>query len=90
MIENTWVKFDSKSNDGVFVAYSMNSKDYRVYNLRTQTIMESVNIVVDVANDFLNFSKDENISNLIEESGDEAILSQPAETPRKIEFGSRV
>ena len=32
-------KFDAKSDDGVFLGYSMNSKVYRVYNMRTQTIM---------------------------------------------------
>ena len=62
-------KFDSKSDDGVFLGYSMNSKAYHVYNMRTQTIMESVNVVVDDANDLSDFSKEENISSLIEESG---------------------
>ena len=50
-------KFDSKSDDGVFFGYSMNSKAYRVYNMRTQTIMEFVNVVVDDANDLSDFSK---------------------------------
>ena len=79
-------KFDSKSDDGVFLGYSMNNKAYRVYNMRTQTIIESVNVVVDDANDFF-FSKEENISSLIEESGDEVGLTQSGETSRNIEFG---
>ena len=45
-------KFDSKSDDGIFLGYSMNSKAYSVYNMRTQTMMEFVNVVVDDANDF--------------------------------------
>ena len=60
---------------------------YCVYNMRTQTIMESMNVVVDDANDLSYFSKEENISSLIEESGNEVGLSQPAETPRKVDFG---
>ena len=48
-------KFDSKSNDGVFLGYFMSIKAYCVYNMRTQTIMESINVVVDDANDFSDF-----------------------------------
>ena len=80
-------KFDSKCNNGVFLGYSMNSNAYRVYKMGTQTIMESINVVVDDANDLSDFLKEENISSLIEESSDEVGLSQPAKTPRKIDFG---
>ena len=45
-------KFDSKSDQGVFLGYSNNSRAYRVYNMRIQTIMEFVNVVVDDHNDF--------------------------------------
>ena len=45
-------KFDSKSDQGVFLGYSNNSIAYRVYNMRTQTIMESANVVVDDHSDF--------------------------------------
>ena len=50
-------KFDAKSDDGVFLGYSNNSKTYCVYNMRTQTIMESANIVIDDSCDFLNFQR---------------------------------
>ena len=40
-------KFDSKSEKGIFVGYSMTSKAYRVYNFRTKNIMESTNVVID-------------------------------------------
>ena len=33
-------KFDSKSDTSVFLGYSNNSKAYRVFNMRMQTIME--------------------------------------------------
>ena len=39
-------KFDAKSNKGYFLGYSSTSRAYRVYNLRTKTIMESLNVVI--------------------------------------------
>ena len=36
-------KFQTKSDKGVFLGYSPNSRAYRIYNLRTKTIMESIN-----------------------------------------------
>jgi len=40
-------KFDSKSDEGIFLGYSINSRAYWVFNKRTETIMESINVVVD-------------------------------------------
>lgn len=40
-------KLDAKSDEGVFLGYSNNSRAYRVYNKRTQAIIESANVVVD-------------------------------------------
>ena len=40
-------KFDAKSDEGIFLGYSTNSRAYRVYNKRTKTVMESINIVID-------------------------------------------
>ena len=39
-------KFDAKRNKGYFLGYSSTSRAYRVYNLRTKTIMESSNVVI--------------------------------------------
>ena len=50
-------KFYSKSNTGIFLGYSNNSKTYHVFNMRTQTIMESTNVVIDGSCDFSEFSK---------------------------------
>ena len=50
-------KFDSKSDTGVFLGYSNNSKAYRVFNMRTQIIMESTNVVIDDSFDFLSFQR---------------------------------
>ncbi|XP_024196068.1 uncharacterized protein LOC112199259 [Rosa chinensis] len=40
-------KFDARSNDGIFLGYSVNSQAYRVYNKRTKIVMESINISID-------------------------------------------
>ena len=39
-------KFDAKSDEGYFLWYSSTSRAYRVYYLRTKTIMESSNVVI--------------------------------------------
>ena len=39
-------KFDAKSDKGYFLRYSSTSRAYRVYNLRTKTVMESSNVVI--------------------------------------------
>jgi hypothetical protein len=40
-------KFDVKSDEGIFLGYSMNSKAYRVNNKRSLTIEESIHVVFD-------------------------------------------
>nr|GMC75233.1 mRNA-decapping enzyme-like protein [Ipomoea batatas] len=40
-------KFEAKSDEGIFLRYSINSKAYRVFNKRTNTIQESANVTVD-------------------------------------------
>jgi hypothetical protein len=40
-------KFDTKSDEGIFLGYSTNSWAYRVFNKRTETVMESINVIVD-------------------------------------------
>ncbi|GJR92731.1 putative ribonuclease H-like domain-containing protein [Tanacetum coccineum] len=37
-------KFDRKSDEGFFVEYSLNSKAFRVYNIRTRKVEESLHI----------------------------------------------
>ena len=39
-------KFDATSDKGFFLRYSTSSKAYKVYNLRTKTMMESANVVI--------------------------------------------
>ena len=40
-------KFDARSDEGIFLGYSLKIKAYRCYNQRTKTIMESTNVRID-------------------------------------------
>ena len=40
-------KFDARSDEGMFLVYSLKRKAYRCYNLITKTIMESANLRID-------------------------------------------
>ena len=53
-------KFDSRSNEGIFLRYSSTSKAYWVYNKRTMKVMETMNVVIDESSDssFEKFSKE--------------------------------
>ena len=44
-------KFDSRSDEGIFLDYSSTSKAYRVYNKRTMKVMETVNVVIEESSD---------------------------------------
>ncbi|KAI3729562.1 hypothetical protein L6452_18223 [Arctium lappa] len=44
-------KFSPKAGEGVFIGYSQHAKAYRVYNKRTKTVVESVNVTFDEAAD---------------------------------------
>ena len=50
----------------MFLSYSINSRAYRVLNLRTKTIMGSINVVVDDFNDFTSVSsEDESVTDVV-------------------------
>lgn len=51
-------KLDPKSDYGLFLGYSTNSRSYRVFNTITQVTMESINIVVDESIKEANVTKD--------------------------------
>ena len=42
-------KFDTQSDEGIFLGYSSTSKAYRVFNKRTRKVMETINVVIDEA-----------------------------------------
>ena len=44
-------KFDSWSDEGIFLDYSSTSKANRVYNKRTMKVMETVNVVIEESSD---------------------------------------
>ena len=44
-------KFDSRSDEGIFLVYFSTSKAYRVYNKGTMKVMETVNVVIDESSD---------------------------------------
>jgi len=47
-------KMDPKRVEEIFSGYSTNSRAYKVYNSRTQVVMESINVVInDVAKDLV-------------------------------------
>ena len=40
-------KFDPRSDEGMFLGYSLNSKAFRCFNYRNKTIVECVNVRID-------------------------------------------
>ena len=50
-------KFDSRSDERIFLGYSSTSNAYWVYNKRTKKVMETVNVVIDEVSDFGLFKK---------------------------------
>ncbi|KAK1578686.1 hypothetical protein Q3G72_032340 [Acer saccharum] len=40
-------KFDAKSDEGIFIGYTLDSRAYKVFNLKTKSVMESLNVVID-------------------------------------------
>ena len=45
-------KFDSRSDEEIFLGYSFTSKAYRVYNRRIKKVMETINVVINEASEF--------------------------------------
>ncbi|KAA0050544.1 uncharacterized protein E6C27_scaffold175G001950 [Cucumis melo var. makuwa] len=61
-------KWDVRSEQGIFLRYSQNSRAYRVYNNRSNNVMETINVVInDLDSDIkqMNDEEDEN-SNMSE------------------------
>jgi hypothetical protein len=69
-------KFDAKSDVGIFLGYSTSSRASRVYNTRTQVVMESVNVVID----------DEYITDQIEEEQAEVQQTTDQNEGERAEF----
>jgi len=67
-------KFDTKSDEGIFLGYSTNSRAYRVFNKRTESMMESINVVVD----------DEEVQRLISREEKQFDSAEPSVAPTDI------
>ncbi|CAL9028710.1 unnamed protein product [Prunus brigantina] len=52
-------KFDSKCDKGIFLGYSTSSRAYRVYNCRSRTIIESINVTIDDFAAYIEMALDE-------------------------------
>ncbi|XP_073064107.1 uncharacterized protein [Primulina eburnea] len=57
-------KFDSKSDKCLFLGYATNSRAYRMFNLRTRTIMESINVVFDDRADLKKKTAEDDVEDL--------------------------
>jgi hypothetical protein len=51
-IKDNLRKFNSKSDDDIFLGYSSTSKTYKLYNHKTITVEESMYVVFDEFNPF--------------------------------------
>ena len=71
-------KFDSRSNEGIFLGFSSTSKAYRVYNKRTMKVMETVNVVI-------NKSSDSSSEKGIDEFSKEILPPEPKEVEEIVE-----
>lgn len=58
--------FDSKVDTCVFPEYCNDNRAFHVYTIRTYSIIESTNIVIDHYQDFANYSIEEKIISLLE------------------------
>ncbi|PNY10358.1 retrotransposon-related protein, partial [Trifolium pratense] len=74
-------KLDPKSDEGIFLGYSINSRAYRVFNSRTRTIMESINVVIDDSAEEMS-DAETNVATLVpipEESEPETVAAQDSD-----------
>jgi hypothetical protein len=76
-------KFDPKSDEGIFLGYSSTSRAYRVFNKRTETVMESINVVIDDEKIEIPSSGEENqlISVEVTEGTTDIVKASPSVSP---------
>lgn len=80
------LKWDPISNEGTFLGYSINSRVFRVYNKRTKTVMEYVNIIVYDTGDLI--KKEEDDSRLSSSLTDEITKCSGCNSLKKEYFDS--
>ncbi|CAM9000216.1 unnamed protein product [Rhodiola kirilowii] len=67
-------KLDPKSDEGFFLGYSSNSRAYRVFNRRTGSVMESINVKI----------KDDLIELTVSDDADETVGTASGTAPRPL------
>ena len=83
-------KFDSRSDEGIFLGYSLNSKAYRVFHLKHSVFMESINVVVDdsgppyFSDDEDDFSLTPTVSQQVEQEEKEEQQKKEPEDPTSL------
>ncbi|KAL0556146.1 hypothetical protein IC582_004656 [Cucumis melo] len=68
-------KWDVKSDQGIFLGYSQNSRAYKAFNIKSGTVMETINVVV---NDF-----ESNVNQFNIEDDETSVISNVTATPLK-------
>ncbi|KAK2397509.1 bromodomain-containing protein [Trifolium repens] len=81
-------KLDPKSDKGFFLGYSTNSRAYRVYNTKTQVVMESVNVVVKDSSDKENEGVDQGTP--VRENAPAISTASKQKTPKKMKIAATV
>jgi len=69
-------KFDSKSDNGIFLDYATNSKSYRIFNIKNQTMEISMPVIFDEFDDFVINKEGEEESFHKDVNNDQKISSQ--------------
>lgn len=80
-------KFDSISDESIFLGYSLTSKAYRVYNLKSFIVLESINVVEDDGRTS-NYSSDDGGGMMLEQVNDSN--DNKRERPKEKESESKV
>ena len=77
-------KFDSKSDEGIFVGYSIRSKAYIIFNKKTSTIEESLHVVFDenFSTDHIIYLDDDIIENITHDIDNLKIKDDDTSLPR--------
>ena len=80
-------KFDSRSDEGIFLGYSSTSKAYQVYNKRIMKVMEMINVVIDESLKFGSKKFSEEVQEIIEQE-----LASPSTpgTPSVVEDSANI
>ena len=73
-------KFDAKSDEAIFLGYSLHSKAYRVFNNRTRTMEESPHVVFDEINTRL--ARKKFVDDIVESLERVHIDDEQEETPK--------